>query len=69
MEIVEIKINGMSCIYCANAVEEELIAIEGVESVNVNLGDKKALVSLSKDIELDILYKAVEEAGYEVEKP
>lgn len=33
----EIKVAGMTCGHCANAVTEELSGIAGVESVNVDL--------------------------------
>ena len=62
----KIIINGMSCGHCKMSVEKALNAIDGVEAV-VDLDTKIAQVTLSKDIEDDILIQAITEAGFEVE--
>lgn len=48
--------------------KKELEKIEGVESVEVNVEEKKAVVSLNTAISEVKLKAAVEEAGYEVIK-
>lgn len=58
-----IKIEGMMCDHCAKHVTDALCAIDGV-SAKVNLGDKSATVTLSKDVSNDALKAAVENAGY-----
>jgi len=63
-----IEINGMTCGHCAARVKKELEKIEGVESVEVNVEEKKAVVSLNTAISEVKLKAAVEEAGYEVIK-
>ena len=60
-----LKIKGMMCNHCKIHVEKALNSIEGV-SVEVNLEDNSAKVSLSKEVSNEVLKKAVEEAGYEV---
>lgn len=60
-----IKIEGMSCAHCAKRATDALCAIDGV-SAKVNLSDKSAVVTLSKEVANDALKSAVENAGYTV---
>lgn len=59
-----IKIEGMSCGHCAGRVKKELEALDGVKSADVSAGDKQAVIELEKEISIDKLKEAVEEAGY-----
>lgn len=59
-------INGMMCGNCKKHVEKALGAIDGVSAVEVNLEEKKAVVTLSAEISDDVLKNAVVEEGYEV---
>ena len=58
-------IDGMTCGHCSARVENVLNAVEGVKA-EVNLEEKSATITLSKDIEDDILVQVITEAGYEV---
>lgn len=60
-----IIIEGMSCNHCTARVEKALNAIDGVEAT-VSLDDKKANLTLSKDVSNELLKAAVENIGYEV---
>lgn len=60
-----IKINGMACNHCKMTVEKVLGAIDGVEKAEVNLENKEAVVTLSKEIENDVFKAVIEEAGFE----
>ncbi|WMJ78129.1 MULTISPECIES: heavy metal translocating P-type ATPase [unclassified Sedimentibacter] len=60
------KIEGMSCGHCKAAVEKALKAVDGVESAEVNLAEKKAHVILAKEVSSEVLSKAVTDAGYDV---
>lgn len=62
----ELFIEGMSCGHCIAHVEEALKDIDGIESVHVNLEDKKAIIQLTHDIDNKILKEAIDEAGYEL---
>ena len=55
----------MSCNHCTARVEKALNAIDGVEAT-VSLDDKKANLTLSKDVSDEVLKAAIEDAGYEV---
>lgn len=60
-----IEINGMSCGHCQARVENALNEIDGVEA-KVDLKKHRAVVTLKKDVEDQVLTTAVTEAGYEV---
>ena len=61
-----VNIEGMMCMHCVNHVKTALEKIDGVVSADVSLENKCAVVTLSKDIDTEILNKAVIDAGYEV---
>lgn len=62
-----IKVNGMHCENCKNAVEQTVKAIPGVKDAKVDL-DKKELEyeEYDKDmpIALDIIMDAIKDLGY-----
>ena len=60
------KIEGMMCAHCTGRVEKALSAIDGVSNVEMSLEGKSATLTLSKDVDNQILTDAVTEAGYEV---
>jgi copper chaperone len=55
---------GMHCEHCTRAVAEELEAVPGVESVDVDLETKRVVVSGSA-LDDARLRAAIDEAGYE----
>ncbi|OEE69965.1 copper-translocating P-type ATPase [Enterovibrio norvegicus FF-33] len=58
-------LSGMSCASCVSSVESALKSVTGVDSVNVNLAERTALVS--GHAAAAALIHAVEEAGYGAE--
>ncbi len=60
------KIEGMMCAHCTGRVEKALSAIDGVSAVEMSLEGKSATLTLSKDVDNQVLTDAVTEAGYEV---
>jgi copper chaperone len=56
---------GMNCGHCKAAVTEELSALAGVESVDVDL-DTKLVKVTGAGLDDAILRAAINEAGYEV---
>ena len=61
-----LNVEGMSCMHCVKKVETALNEVKGVKSVKVNLENKTAEVTLKEDMDIEILKKVVEDAGYEV---
>ena len=56
-------INGMTCNGCRNHVEETLSKIDGVNSVQVDLEKKEAIIQMDKHIHLEVFQKALQEEG------
>ena len=60
------KIEGMMCVHCEARVKKVLEAIAGVESAEVSHTAGTAILTLSTDVENDVLKKAVEDQDYKV---
>lgn len=63
-----LKVDGMTCGHCKARVEKVVSAIDGVDSVEVDLASKNVTVKMSKDISEQILSDVIVDAGYEVIK-
>ncbi|MBS3813276.1 copper-translocating P-type ATPase [Candidatus Bipolaricaulota bacterium] len=64
-ERTDLKIEGMTCASCAQAVEGELADLESTEDVHVNLATEKASLAYDPDIiSKEDMEDAVERAGY-----
>ena len=59
-------IEGMMCGHCEAAVKKALEAVDGVVEAVVSHEKGTAVVTLSKDVQDDILKKAVEDKDYTV---
>lgn len=57
-------VDGMMCAHCQAHVQKALAGVDGVSEAVVDLESKKATVTLSKDVEDQVLMDAVTEAGY-----
>ncbi|MGA1820384.1 MAG: heavy metal translocating P-type ATPase [Thermoplasmatota archaeon] len=65
-ERVSIKIGGMTCAMCAQAIEEVLSSLQGVVSVHVNLGTERAKVEYVPGlVSTEDMRKAIEDLGYQ----
>jgi copper chaperone CopZ len=62
-------VTGMTCGHCAQAVTEELTAVPGVESVEVDLPSGAVTVTSVDELPIDTVRTAVDEAGYELAEP
>ena len=62
-----LKINGMMCPHCEATVKTALESIDGVTSAEVSHESGTAVVTLSKEINEDVLKEAVVDKGYTVE--
>lgn len=61
---IELKIEGMHCGGCVNAVRRVLEATPSVTAVSIDLGSGTARVEATADIDPARLITAVEDAGY-----
>jgi copper chaperone CopZ len=57
-------VTGMTCGHCVSAVTEEISALDGVESVDVELTSGSVTVTSTDELSLDDVRSAVDEAGY-----
>ena len=58
-----VTVTGMSCAHCRVAVTEEISAIEGVESVDVDLATGRVTVTADRSVDRADIAAAVDEAG------
>ena len=61
-----LHIEGMMCPHCEAHTKKALEAIDGVESAVASHTEGNAVVTLSHDVDNEVLTKAVTEAGYKV---
>ena len=59
-------VRGMTCASCVRAVEDALLAVEGVTRAQVNLATERATVALSPGVAVQALRARVAGAGYEL---
>ena len=60
------NIEGMMCGHCEAAVKKALEAVDGVTEAVVSHENGTAVVTLSKEVDNDVLKKAVEDRDYKV---
>ena len=62
-----IKVDGMSCNHCKQAVETAVKIITGVVVAEVNLAEKTLQVEYENEkVDMAMIRQAVEDAGFEV---
>ncbi|WP_415857154.1 heavy-metal-associated domain-containing protein [Sinomonas sp. G460-2] len=62
-----VHVDGMTCGHCVASVTEELEALEGVETVSVELnagGTSPVTIASSRKLKHEAISEAVAEAGY-----
>jgi copper chaperone len=67
METVTLKVEGMSCNHCVNAIEGSVGKLQGVENVKVSLD--KGTVEVSYDaskVKKAEMKNTIEDQGYDV---
>jgi copper chaperone len=68
-EISNLTVNGMSCSHCENSVKKAVGALNGVDSVRVDLISKKVFVEYDPEIvSMETIKETIEDQGYDVEK-
>lgn len=67
MEKVTLKVSGMSCNHCVNAVESNVGKLDGVASVKVSLKEGEVDVEFdSNKVNLDQIKETIDDQGYDV---
>jgi copper chaperone len=66
METAVLKVNGMTCMGCVAGVKKVLMAIDGVQSVDVSLEKAQATIGYDAARVRPAQFKtAIDDAGYE----
>jgi Cu+-exporting ATPase len=69
-ETQSIEIGGMSCATCSKTNKEAIESVPGVIEATVNFASDEATVEYNPvDTEIDKIYEAIEDAGYEPVRP
>ena len=66
MSTTSYTVVGMTCGHCVDAVTEEVSAVPGVTTVDVDLASGGLTVTSTEPVDDDAVRAAVEEAGYSV---
>ena len=68
MELVLLKVNGMSCQHCVNAVNDAVTKLVCVKQVKVDLKEKLVEVEYNEEITNKLLFvECIEEQGFDVQ--
>ena len=57
-------VTGMTCAHCQRAVTQEISAVAGVESVDVDLASGTVTVTTTEPVDRADIAAAIDEAGY-----
>lgn len=63
----ELKVSGMKCNGCKNAVIKAVSKVDGVNLVDVDLPSGNVTIETEKPVDQADLIQAIEQAGYKVE--
>lgn len=67
MQTITLRVEGMSCNHCKQAVEGALNKLTGVERAEVNLAEKKVTVWYDETgATVEQMKEAIEDQGYDV---
>jgi copper chaperone CopZ len=68
--VIDIKVRGMVCSFCAQGIEKNISKLKMVENVDVNL--KRGFVSImvkdGESIDMNEIEQIIKDAGYKVLK-
>ncbi|GAF22691.1 MULTISPECIES: copper chaperone CopZ [Shouchella] len=65
----KVKVSGMSCQHCVQAIESAVGGLTGVEKVQVSLEEQEVVVQYDRDVvTLSKVKQEIEDQGYEIEK-
>ena len=65
-QIVEVKIKGMVCSFCAQGLQKGIVKLQEVEKVEINLkkGYAKITVKKGETLPMDEVKEIIKDAGY-----
>lgn len=67
MATVKLLVQGMSCMGCVKSVKGVLEAINGVQSVSIDLASGETVIEYDDaSLDVSLFKKAIDEAGFDV---
>lgn len=66
MKEIKIKVKGMHCSGCENRIKKVLELLDEVESVSASSSEGEVIVTLNKEINLELIKEQIEDLGFEV---
>lgn len=67
MEKIILKVQGMSCSHCVNAITKAVGSLEGVANVDISLENKTVTVEYDNSkVDVDKIKNEIEDQGYDV---
>lgn len=67
MATVKLRVQGMSCMGCVKSVKGVLEAINGVQSVSIDLASGETVIEYDdSSLDVSLFKKAIDEAGFDV---
>ncbi len=69
-EAYSLTVDGLACPFCAYGIEKQLTALEGVESIEIDIDEGTVLVTTAEGAEIDEadFEQAVDDAGFTLRK-
>ncbi len=69
-EAYTLTVDGLACPFCAYGIEKQLSALEGIESIEIDIDEGTVLVTTAEGAEIDEadLQQAVNDAGFTLRK-
>ena len=66
VEEATVKVDGLSCPFCAYGLEKRIRKVEGVEKLEINVNDGTARITVKKDqtLSIEAVEKAVRDGGF-----
>ena len=62
-----LNVDGITCDHCVNIIEEAVVNLAGISSIEVNIEKKQVIVELDdKQAKLGDLIDKITEAGFEI---
>jgi copper chaperone len=61
-----VKVKGMSCMHCVNAVKKALGQVDGIAKVEVDLSKGEVTYENTKPVAQGLVSRAIQDAGFEV---
>jgi copper chaperone len=67
MEVLNLKVEGMTCQHCVKSVRNSITALSGIKNVDVSLSENRVTLEYEpEEVSTDKIISAITEEGYKV---